>query len=336
MKLLCELSKEHQTLPKAEIYSCLTAEKISFQTIEQQHNILVFELSPTEEQLFSLCIRPALTFYFYDLIVSCPPNRNIIQRHIKKIKKIPHGSIAITKKNLSTTYNTQPIVQLIQNHFTKERTVNLTQPDHHIHLILTDDHVYICRTLYSTNRKQYEQRKVQYRPFFSPISLHPKWARTMVNLSQIQKHQTLLDPFCGTGGILLEAGLLGIKIIGSDIEEKMVKGCEQSLQHYMIKNYTVFSSDISDIPKKMNSTVDAVVTDFPYGRAATTKKEDIQTLYTRAYKTIAQVLRKNGRAVIGLSDYEKISLAEPYLKLLEIHEFRVHKSLTRFFCVFQQ
>ena len=78
------------------------------------------------------------------------------------------------------------------------------------------------------DRTCFEERKVQHRPFFSPISLHPKLARVLVNISAIKRDETLLDPFCGTGGILIEAGLIGAKVIGSDIEEKMIEGLNPS------------------------------------------------------------------------------------------------------------
>ena len=38
----------------------------------------------------------------------------------------------------------------------------------------------------------------------------------------MKQGQTLLDPFCGFGTILHEAGLQGIKIIGNDIEKEMI------------------------------------------------------------------------------------------------------------------
>ncbi len=52
-------------------------------------------------------------------------------------------------------------------------------------------------------RARLEARKVTHRPFSLPISLHPKLARALVNLARVPMGGVLLDPFCGTGGILL-------------------------------------------------------------------------------------------------------------------------------------
>jgi len=144
----------------------------------------------------------------------------------------------------------------------------------------------------------------------------------------------MLDPFCGTGGMLIEAGLIGAKIVGSDIENKMIEGCKKTLDFYKIKNYKLFCSDIGSIKKHVKK-VDAVVTDLPYGKSTTTKGEEIKQLYERAFENISEVLEKNSRAVVGLSNKDMISLGEKYFSLVDKHEFRVHRSLTRYFAVYQ-
>jgi tRNA G10 N-methylase Trm11 len=48
------------------------------------------------------------------------------------------------------------------------------------------------------------------------------------------------------------------------------------------------------------------------------------------------VLKEKRKAVIGLSNKERISIGERYLSLIEKHEFRVHRSLTRYFVVYQK
>lgn len=53
--------------------------------------------------------------------------------------------------------------------------------------------------------------------------LPPKLALTMVNLAHTDAPEArILDPFCGTGVILQEAALLGHRVYGTDLSEKMV------------------------------------------------------------------------------------------------------------------
>ncbi|MDO5561155.1 MAG: hypothetical protein Q4G02_00020, partial [bacterium] len=64
--------------------------------------------------------------------------------------------------------------------------------------------------------------------------LPPKLARMMVNLalgqSDITKEQTLYDPFCGTGTILLEAAATpNLHLIGTDLDVKAILGAKENL-----------------------------------------------------------------------------------------------------------
>ena len=61
--------------------------------------------------------------------------------------------------------------------------------------------------------------------------LPPKLARMMLNLSGLDLSQaTVLDAFCGSGTVLMEAALLGAKqLVGSDVAEKAVDDTKKSL-----------------------------------------------------------------------------------------------------------
>lgn len=52
--------------------------------------------------------------------------------------------------------------------------------------------------------------------------LPPKLARMLINLARLPETVTILDPFCGSGGILTEAALLGLSATGFDTSEKAV------------------------------------------------------------------------------------------------------------------
>lgn len=335
MKFIFELSKEHKTLPVAEILACLRAEKINYKAIESNEDVLVVDTDVEESNIKKLASRLSLTFYIDEMLFSCLPStveikKYAIENHIKK-----NGSIAIRCKNRSNNIDSRSIVQTLADIYSKERRVTLENPDIEVRGLITNSTAYIGLKVSEINRSYFENRKAQHRPFFSPISLHPKLARVMVNLSAIKKEETLLDPFCGTGGILIEAGLIGARVIGSDIEDKMVEGCKKNLDFYDITDHKLFCSDIGDIAKHA-AEIDAVVTDFPYGKATTTKGEDIRKLYERAFENISCVLKENGRTVIGLSNKDMLPLGEKYFSLVEEHGFRAHRSLTRYFAVFRK
>jgi tRNA (guanine10-N2)-dimethyltransferase len=335
MNYLFELSKEHKTLPHAEILACLQAENISYNILESNEDILAIETNSAEEILQRLASRLSFTFYINEFLFSCTPSAKKIKNKSSTNTLGKRGSIAIKYKNRSKNIDSRPVVKALAGIYTKDRDVTLENPDIEIRGLITDSTLYVGLKTAEVNRSQFEERKVQHRPFFSPISLHPKLARALVNLSLIKKDESLLDPFCGTGGILLEASLIGAKVIGSDIEDKMIEGCKKTLDFYKIKNYNLYCSDIGDIGGHINK-VDAIVTDLPYGKSTTTKGEKMDNLYLRAFENMSKLLKEGGRAVAGLSNKDLISLGQKYLSLVENHDFRVHKSLIRHFVVFEK
>ena len=334
MKLMFELSKEQEKLPCAEVLATLKAENIRYMVVDSNEDVLVVEIESNDSVIKRLIERLAFTFIIDEFLFSCPATLDDIVRCAEIHPLMKDGSIAIRCKNRSSLIQSQKLIDCIGDIYTKNRLVNLTHPEIELRTVVTDDIVYIGIKKATLDKIQFQKRRGHFRPFLLPITLHPKIARSLVNLSAIKKHETLLDPFCGTGGILLEAGLLGMHVIGSDIEKKMIDGCRKNLEFYHLKNFTLFCADIADVSKHVCS-VDAIVTDFPYARATTTKGEQLKQLYNRAFINISQILKKNRRAVIGLSNKEILSVGKKYLTVLEKYPIVSHRSLTRYFIVYE-
>lgn len=336
MKILFELSKEHKKIPTDEVLSVLNANDIKYEIDESNENILIIKSEVKKKIIKKISNQLSFTYYIDEFIFSSSNKLDEIKNSAKEFKIKEKGSIAIKYKKRSISVKSQHIIETIANIYTIQRKVDLINPDIEIRVLITDDKVYVGKKIYEINRSKFEMRKVQNRPFFSPISLHPKIARSLVNISQIKKDETLLDPFCGTGGILLEAGLIGAKIIGSDIEEKMIEGCKKTLDFYNVLEYKLFESDIGSISEIIKKPIDAIVTDLPYGKSTTTKGEDIKILYKRFFESIKNIIKKEGFVIIGLSNPNLISLGEKYLKLVKIYDFKVHRSMTRYFAVYKK
>ena len=96
--------------------------------------------------------------------------------------------------------------------------VSLDNPEIEFRAILSEDRCYFGRVLFHLDRSSYDERNPGKRDFFHPGVMMPRMARTLVNLSCAQAGDVLLDPFCGTGGILIESSLLGVRTIGSDFD----------------------------------------------------------------------------------------------------------------------
>jgi len=198
--------------------------------------------------------------------------------------------------------------------------------------VLVGDEFVLGRTLHRVDRARLEATKVAHRSFALPISLHPKFARALVNLAEIPMAGTVLDPFCGTGGILLEAAELGFRAIGFDREVKMVRGARASCREVgKAPDFAV--ADAGRLPVRAGS-VHGIATDPPYGRAASTRGEPVDRLYERAFDAFVEVLNRGARVAVVLPTEKAIDIGTARMELAERHALRVHRSLARHFCVF--
>jgi tRNA (guanine10-N2)-dimethyltransferase len=327
-----ELSGEHETLPRAEALAVLQTQNAIHEIEGEDRGILVVRAERMD--ISQLQRRLALTHGIALKYLVLPVDT---LSDNKRELKIGEGTFAVRAKRIQSQHGELDLKALekqVADLVEKGNSVDLENPDIELRVIVTD-RIYVGKSLVKMDRNAFETRKVQHRPYFSPISLHPRLARALVNLSRVRDGQTLLDPFCGTGGVLMEAALVGARPVGSDIDTRMVAGSKENLAALGIEGVPLFHADISDIKGNIEK-VDAIATDPPYGKAATTKREEPTSLYKRAFETFTDILKDGGYAAVALPDAESVSLGGEYLVLKESHAMKVHRSLTRHFCVFRK
>jgi len=182
--------------------------------------------------------------------------------------------------------------------------------------------IYQNNKLIFENKEPFTKRRPHLRPVLHPSSLQPKLARAMVNLTGI-KTGAVCDPFCGTGGILIEAGLMGLKPVGYDIEEKMIIGSKLNLKNYRITNFKLKVSDATKV--KLNG---AIVADLPY--AKNTKTIDLEKTFNDFLINIKNN-KNNYNTVLGFPDfvdYKKI-IRNNKLKIKKEFSYYIHKSMSK-------
>ncbi len=86
--------------------------------------------------------------------------------------------------------------------------------------------------------------------------LPPKLSQIMINLSQPTPKTMIVDPFCGSGGLLLEASLMGLTSQGSDVAEAMIE-CTKTNASWLTKNFTIKH------PPEILTTQDATTRTYP-------------------------------------------------------------------------
>jgi tRNA (guanine10-N2)-dimethyltransferase len=338
-RLMFLLSGEHPTLPVAETVAAIRAEHRAYKVIEQFDQILVAESKVKPEVLaarlgmcrkicWHLCtaeVNEVLDAVGSSDIVDLIPHGKTFAVKVKRVKRhLPDVDVLKLAKDMA---------DLIAGEV--EFKVDLVKPEAEVLAVLTNNRCVVGLTVAQVDRSQFVKRRPTMRVAFHPGTLMPLLARCMVNLARTPRGGTLLDPFCGVGGILIEAGLIGAKPMGLDIDEEMIKGARQNLDEAGIKEYQLLVGDARDLPAL---EVDAIATDPPFGRQATTAGLELKELYEQAFPSMAGVLKRKGYICItSPAGLELKELAEETgLRLIECHEQRVHKSLTRFIYVFRR
>ncbi len=166
--------------------------------------------------------------------------------------------------------------------------------------------------------------------------MSPKLARCMVNLSRVNSGDLLLDPFCGTGGILIEAGLIGCKVAGSDVNWKMKNGSAINLDYCGITDYRTFNVDVREL--KMYEKVDSVVTDPPYGISTSTGDIDGDEIFNEFFHSIYNNMKDDAYLCMASPHYVDLNpmIAEVGFELVEQYGIKMHRSLTRIISVIRK
>jgi len=157
----------------------------------------------------------------------------------------------------------------------KTPSVDLKRPKTDIHIILRDGTLFITRSLW-TNDDRFFDRRAHLRPANHPTSLAPKLARAMINLAG--PCETILDPFCGSGGLLIEGCLANRQMTGTDLDSHQIRRAEENLAFYECAA-TLTVGDATTCDKF--GTFDAIVTDLPYGKNS--KLDEAETTFRQFF-----------------------------------------------------
>jgi tRNA G10 N-methylase Trm11 len=147
-------------------------------------------------------------------------------------------------------------------------TPNLNHPQHRLLIIVSDRGFSLAEILVQA---EYSYKKHDKKPFRTSSSLPSQLARALVNL--VYPAQTILDPCCGTGSILLEACATGVNAYGIDRNTTMVGMTQRNLQYFGYEAVIQCKDALN-----CSQTAEAVVTDFPYGRFLVQDENNIKAI----------------------------------------------------------
>lgn len=241
-------------------------------------------------------------------------------------------------KGHSATINAEGFVEVLAKAVSEKLgwAVDLDEPSTVFRLIFTDGVVLLGLLIADKSLRRLHERRPRRRPFFKPGALAPNISRVFVNLSRPCKAVKLyLDPFCGTAGFVIEAGLArGVESVCLDVEARTVEGALRNIKHYGVDGLAhVVQADATRLPLREGLRA-SVGTDLPYGRSSSIEQGGGGTLPDLAesfLRGLASVLKRGCYVSYACpAGYGLHELAERVgFKSVELHYMKVHRSLTR-------
>jgi len=337
------LSGEHPTLPFSELKSILEAEGYKYRVLERLTQVLRVETDA--DSIKSVASRAAMTQACGIELFNC--NNNVLTDILKEVRNT--SLEGFVKKGESFVVRVQRIrgsAPHIAGMELERRLgglilkkaegvkVNLKNPQRTFLGVLTENRFIFGLRMAMIPKKPFLERRPRNRPFFHPTAMPAKLARCMVNLAQPKADELVFDPFCGTASILIEAGLIGCRVMGMDVQRYMVKGSLRNLLCYSVRPEGMVVADAQSLPV---AKVDCVVTDPPYGRSATTLGRSTQQIVKDFLSSVEDSLRKGKRICIASPKSVKVGEIGKGLgfRHVESHFAYVHRSLTREIAVFE-
>jgi tRNA (guanine10-N2)-dimethyltransferase len=337
------LSGEHESLPLSELKAILEAEGHAYSILDKLDQIVRIEAdrrcidSITRRSAFTrLC---GLELFCCSAEITCIL-RSAQQAHLNGILR-QGESFAVRVKRVRTyaaELNTMVLEGKLGEFILKANSraiVNLRKPDKTFVGILSDERLVFGLKVAEIRAKPFVERRPRKKPFFHPSAMPPRLARCMVNLTRVKASDLVFDPFCGTGGMLVEAGLIGCRVLGSDVQRRMVNGAIRNINYFNVESEGVVVADARDPPF---SEVDSVVTDPPYGRSTITLKRATGQIVKEVLAAAIKLLDRGQKVCIASPktlNIAKIGTCLGY-KHLESYFVYVHRTLTREIALFEK
>jgi tRNA (guanine10-N2)-dimethyltransferase len=318
------LSGEHPTLPRSEVRSLLEICSTSCEEVLSLDSCLIVKVQDLD--LAAMELRLAMTHSVIEVLDLCQAQPKSLVQAAERIE-------LSAKRYRFRCHSREPSLKsdLVEREvgrilFKRGLKADLKDPEMELRGIITAGWVVLGKEVARPDRHSFQKRRPHLKPFFHPGVLMPRMARVLVNLSQAVRGESLLDPFAGTGGILVEACLMGIKGIGLDVQRKMVQGSRDNLTGL---DCTLMLGDAKRLPF-LEASLEAAVLDTPYGRSALIRARSKEALLDESLAELHRVLIPGRRMVVMADRPIETQVEASGFRILERHTHRVHRSLTRF------
>jgi tRNA (guanine10-N2)-dimethyltransferase len=319
-----ELSGEHETLPRSEALALAEVYSSKHREISLLDQCLLVEAESLDFE--ALGWRLAMTHCIIEVMAVCEARLEGLAEAVTRID-MPAKSYRVRAKRIKQAAMPGDVVEKEVGRalFHRGFRADLKRPEIKLRAVITGDKIVLGQEIARPDRSGFESRRPHLKPFFHPGVLMPRMARALVNLSQAMPGERLLDPFAGTGGILVEACLIGIKGIGIDVQKRLIQGARANIA---CLDCSLMTGDAKRLPFK-DESIDAAVLDTPYGRSALIEARSKESLLDESLTELHRVLKLGRRMVIVADRPIDVQVSAAGFEIIQEHSDRVHRSLTR-------
>ena len=319
-----ELSGEHPTIPRSEALALLAVTSSGYQVVAEGERSLVIEARDLDFPRIGA--RMGMVHRVVEVAAEGEPTPEGVAEAAAGLD-LPDRSYRVRAKRLGgAPLGSDEVERMVCSVLWRRGYhADLAAPEVEIRAIVTAERLYLGREVARADRTGFRDRRPHKKPFFHPGAILPKLARALVNLSCVREGERLLDPFAGTGGFLVEAGLMAVRGLGVDVQEEIVRGSATNLAGL---DTALIVGDAMRLPLK-DESIEAAVSDAPYGRSALIQAGSRDELLAGSLAELRRVLVP-GRRTIYVDDRPVGgAIEEAGFEILEAHQERVHRSLTR-------
>lgn len=201
--------------------------------------------------------------------------------------------------------------------------VDLENPAVEIGLVASREAAVLGLRLLKLRGDRFRIRSKRFKAFKHPASITPEEARLLVNTAACQR--LLLDPFCGSGTLVIEACTQSLEAVGADVDRRVAQGALLNLKLFSCDAAShIVVADARRMPFR-DSSFDCIATNPPYGRILQLRV--LRDLYAKFLHEGFRVVKASGTVALVRPRGEEV---EGFLGGEE-YDLCVHGSLVRVF-----
>ncbi|XP_043272305.1 tRNA (guanine(10)-N2)-methyltransferase homolog isoform X2 [Venturia canescens] len=310
-KYLFWFAYEHVNFRIAELESIVSLYHIEFRTIKRPDDHPYWlVLLPTEDVVHKIASR-AVSLRFCLELWGHSTCLNVLHEQLKVCPEewlSPYmgkdKSFKIVVETFCKHFTQKEKVEKIEtfSYLPLEGRINLRNPDTTLFYIEhygldpnnipdTPEELFFGRWVTDGKRDLIRKLSLKTRKFIGNTSMDPQLSLIMANQAQVKEGDIVLDPFVGSGSLLVAASQFGAYILGTDIDFLMLhartrpsritqktrtedESIAANMKQYGKESYylDVVVSDFSRPLWKSDMRVDAIITDPPYGIREATER----------------------------------------------------------------